>query len=228
MNLPDIHTPPAARFRWWLAFWLVVTPVCAIPSILLGYTAAGHEGFDIPGVIAGIVLLASGLAWITSRDWFARAVRRKSVRRGFWLVLGLRLAICTVGFPVGIVVDLVAGVVPLVLMGLVVSPWVESTSDDAPVLRPFDGQPLQFLFILAMTLVQGATVGAAMAALTTAAAEVFREMFPEPLGTIECEHCGYDLRATPGRCPECGKVPEAVRVARGLVGRGGGADNPRP
>jgi hypothetical protein len=48
-------------------------------------------------------------------------------------------------------------------------------------------------------------------------AERERRRGAEPLWSL-CTRCGYDLRATPGRCPECGAVPGPAGSPEGPPG----------
>jgi hypothetical protein len=42
---------------------------------------------------------------------------------------------------------------------------------------------------------------------------IFARRKREFLKNGHCERCGYDLRATPDRCPECGMVPKKTEAA---------------
>ena len=70
--------------------------------------------------------------------------------------------------------------------------------------------PVDILFMLfpVRAILTAAAVMVGLWVAVGAVAEVPQRRREARRRTGRCVGCGYDLRATPGRCPECGRVAE--------------------
>jgi len=55
-------------------------------------------------------------------------------------------------------------------------------------------------------------VGSLLWLVSFAARSALKKIEEEKRGVRRCEKCGYDLRATPNGCPECGRVPTEPKI----------------